>query len=71
MNGKFSQKEAEQRIKSLDNGDYELVGKYKGSNEFHTFKHLKCGKQYDRRWSNFIDAFRQGSPHYKCPYCKN
>ncbi|NFE84096.1 hypothetical protein FDB42_12555 [Clostridium botulinum] len=70
MNKKYTQQEAEEKIENLGNKDFVLIGKYKGSNEYHKFKHLKCGKDFETRWSNFVDAFRQNSPHYKCPHCK-
>ncbi|MFL0248424.1 hypothetical protein [Candidatus Clostridium stratigraminis] len=72
MGKMYTQEEAENIVKNLGNGDYELISPYKGSNEDYTFKHLSCGTTFTRRWSNFIDAFRQGSPNPKCsnPKCK-
>ncbi|MBN1039042.1 hypothetical protein DVW12_10040 [Clostridium botulinum] len=66
MGKMYTEQEAKEVIKNLGNGDYELISPYRGSNEEHTFKHLPCGTEFTRRWSNFIDAFRQGSPHQKC-----
>lgn len=70
MSKMYTQHEAEERIKHLGNGNYKLISPYRGSNEYHTFEHLQCGAKITKSWSNFIDAFRSGSPHYKCINCK-
>jgi hypothetical protein len=70
MGKMYSQQEAVGVVGSLSNNNFQLLGTYRGSDRDYNFKHLLCGKVFVRRWSNFVDAFRNGSPHYKCPHCK-
>jgi hypothetical protein len=71
MSKMYTQSEAEEKIKSLGNGQYELVGNYKGSTKLNTFRHIPCGREFVKRWYNFVYDFAEGSPQPKCPNCKS
>ena len=63
MPKKLTQKQAEDNIKSLYNGEYTLISKYTKSDEKITVRH-SCGKEYEIK--RYKDLF-EGSN--KCPVC--
>ena len=52
-------------VKDLTNGEYVLTGDYIYSNIETTIKHLKCGKEFIVKPTNFCRTYRG----IRCPYC--
>lgn len=63
MPKKLTQKQAEDNIKSLYNGEYTLISKYTKSDEKITVRH-SCGKEYEI--NRYKDLFEGKN---KCPVC--
>lgn len=64
-NKRLTQEEAEQKIKDLTNGEYELISEYQGSVGPCTFRHKTCGKEFTvQRYNNFVLR------NQRCPDCK-
>ena len=51
------------KVNTLTNGEYELLGEYEKTHTKTKFKHLKCGQEFEMTPHNFLSGQR-------CPYCR-
>lgn len=56
--GLKSDTEVKQKVRDITDGEYELLGRYHGTNEKHWFKHLTCGRTFCKTPHNFFAGQR-------------
>jgi len=54
------------KLNSKYHGKYELIGEYKGYEEYHKFKHNECGNIWDTKPHTIMRNIEKG----KCPFCE-
>lgn len=62
---KLTQKEVEDNVYNLTNGEYSVVGKYKNNKEYLKIRHNKCGNIWDSNYNNFM------TNKSRCPHCSS